>query len=177
MRRRTFLIHTGSAAAGMLLLASPALADMPKVQNLSEALAWLDRLEKAATTPRADGTWPLSAVLEHLAQSIEMSMDGFPEPKGALFQATVGSAAFAFFKWRGRMSHGLAEPIPGAPPLHTAATDWKPPAQRLRAAITRFNGYNGPLKPHFAYGALSKADFALAHSFHIANHQDEITAG
>ncbi|MDO8768021.1 MAG: DUF1569 domain-containing protein, partial [Burkholderiaceae bacterium] len=28
--------------------------------------------------------------------------------------------------------------------------------------------------PHFAYGALSRADFALAHAFHIANHQNEI---
>jgi Protein of unknown function (DUF1569) len=27
--------------------------------------------------------------------------------------------------------------------------------------------------PHFAYGQLSKTDFALAHAFHIANHQDE----
>ena len=172
MDRRHFLLHTGATAAG-LLLAGHALADSPKVANLSEALAWLDKVEKS---PKAScsGAWPLPAVLEHLAQSMDMSMDGFPEPKSALFQATAGSAAFAFFKWRGRMSHSLAEAIPGAATLNTAATDWKPPAQRLRAAITRFNGHTGPLKPHFAYGALSKADFALAHAFHIANHQDEI---
>jgi hypothetical protein len=34
-----------------------------------------------------------------------------------------------------------------------------------------------PLKPHFAYGQLGKPDFALAHAFHIANHQDEISVG
>jgi hypothetical protein len=28
--------------------------------------------------------------------------------------------------------------------------------------------------PHFAYGNLSKSDYAMAHSMHIANHQDEI---
>lgn len=148
------------------------MADLPKVRSLDESLHWLDRLEKAATV-KAIGAWPMGAVLEHLAQSIEMSMDGFPQPKSAFFQSTAGSAAFAYFKWRGQMSHGLAEPIPGAPALGAGA-DWKPGAQRLRRAIARFNAHNGVLQPHFAYGHLSKADFAQAHSFHIANHQDEI---
>ena len=146
--------------------------DSSKVQSLDDVLRWLDVVDKAAQ-PKATGAWPLPAVLEHLAQSIEMSMGGFPEPKSALFQATAGSVAFAVFKWRGKMSHGLAEPIPGAPALTTVA-DWYVPAQRLRKAVGDFNGFQGALKPHFAYGALSKNDFALAHVLHIANHQDEI---
>jgi hypothetical protein len=71
------------------------------------------------------------------------------------------------------MSHSLAEPIPGAPAL-TQAPQWRPAAERLRSAIGRFTAHAGALKPHFAYGQLSKADYALAHSFHIANHQDEV---
>jgi hypothetical protein len=47
----------------------------------------------------------------------------------------------------------------------------------LRQAITRFNAHNGALKPHFAYGLLSKPEFALAHSLHIANHREEILLG
>lgn len=167
MKRRPLLILPLALAAGA------SLADLPKVQSLDEALRWLDRVEQS-TGAKTTGAWPLVAVLEHLAQSIEMSMDGFPEPKSALFQHTAGSAAFAFFKWRGRMSHGLDEPIPGAAVLTTQG-DWKPAAQRLRVAIARFNAHQGALKPHFAYGALGKSDFALAHAFHIANHQDEIT--
>jgi hypothetical protein len=151
------------------------MADLPTVQTLDESLRWLDRLEKARAA-RAVGAWPLGAVLEHLAQSIEMSMDGFPQPKSALFQSTAGNMAFKYFKWRGSMSHGLAEPIPGAPALG-AGSDWKPGAIRLRQAITRFNAYGGPLRPHFAYGALTKPEFALAHNLHIANHQDEILLG
>jgi hypothetical protein len=166
MKRRVFLIVSLTSAGGV------AMADLSQVPSLDSSLRWLDSLEKAAEV-KAIGTWPMGAVLEHLAQSIEMSMDGFPQTKGPLFQKTAGSAAFAFFKWRGRMSHGLAEPIPGAPAL-SAGADWKPAALRLRQAITRFNGYGGPLKPHFAYGGLSKAEFALAHSLHIANHRDEI---
>ncbi|HSV35930.1 MAG TPA: DUF1569 domain-containing protein [Ramlibacter sp.] len=151
------------------------MADLPKVQSLDDSLRWLDRLDKAPSVT-AVGAWPMGAVLEHLSQSIEMSMDGFPQPRSALFQSTAGSAAFAFFRWRGRMSHGLAEPIPGAPSLGAGA-DWRPAALRLRQAIDRFQGYNGALKPHFAYGALSKTEFALAHAFHIANHQDEVRVG
>jgi hypothetical protein len=170
MKRRDIVL--GSFA---IVAAGAAMADLPKVQSLDDVMRWLDRLERAPSA-RTIGTWPLSSVLDHLAQSVEMSMDGFPQPRGALFQATAGSAAFAFFRWRGRMNHGLDEPIPGAPALATGA-DWKPCAQRLRTAIARFNGHGGALKPHFAYGALAKGDFALAHSFHIANHQNEIVLG
>ena len=148
------------------------MADLPRTLTLDDSLRWLDRVETAREV-RTTGAWPMGAVLEHLSQSIEMSMDGFPQPRSALFQNTAGNAAFAFFKWRGCMSHGLAEPIPGAPALGAGA-DWKPAAKRLRTAIQRFASYNGTLKPHFAYGALTKSEFVLAHQMHIANHQDEI---
>jgi Protein of unknown function (DUF1569) len=170
MKRRDFLLTATLATTGSI-----CMADLPKVQNLSEALVWLDKLNKASNI-NMTGSWPVVSVLEHLSQSIEMSLDGFPQPKSALFQNTAGSAAFAFFKLRGRMSHGLAEPIPGAAVLTTQG-DWHPAAERLRVAITRFNGHTGALKPHFAYGNLSKTDFALAHAFHIANHQDEFVLG
>lgn len=166
MKRRDLLLLPLALPLGA------AMADLPKVQSLDEALRWLDKLDKSASA-QTTGAWPLVAVLAHLGQSIEMSIEGFPEPKSALFQNTAGSAAFAFFRWRGRMRHGLDEPIPGAPALPVQG-DWKTSAKRLRTAITRFQAHQGALLPHFAYGALGKADYALAHTFHIANHQDEI---
>nr|WP_316641019.1 DUF1569 domain-containing protein [uncultured Roseateles sp.] len=166
MKRRHFL------ASPALLLPGWIRADTPKVQTLDQALLWLSGLENAVSA-RTTGTWPLGAVLDHLAQSIEMSLHGYPQPNSALFQHTAGAAAFAVFKWRGKMSHRLDEPIPGAPPLPMQG-DWKIGAERLRRAINGFEAHTGPLKPHFAYGALSKADFAAAHSMHIANHQDEV---
>jgi hypothetical protein len=176
MYRRQFLrqslIQTTSLALPALVASNAWAQTVDKVQSLSDALRWLDQLE-AAPDVKTTGAWPLSSVLEHLSQSIEMSLDGFPQAKSALFQNTVGAAAFTVFKWRGKMSHSLAEPIPGAPAL-TSVPQWRPAAQRLRAAIGRFSGHAGVLKPHFAYGNLSKADYALAHTFHIANHQDEI---
>jgi hypothetical protein len=169
MNRRSFLVLPTSLLAGV------AVADAPKVQSLDDVVRWLDRLDHAADV-HSTTNWKMRAVLEHLAQSIEMSLDGFPQPKSALFQSTAGAAAFAFFKLRGRMGHGLTEPIPGAPAL-AQLDDWKPGASRLRLAVQRFQAHSGALQPHFAYGALSHADFALAHTFHIANHQDEIVVG
>jgi hypothetical protein len=178
MQRRKVIAHLTKsiilpAIAAPMLIPGAAWADSKdKVSNLSEALRWLDQLE-AAPGVKTSGAWPLSVILEHLAQSIEMSLDGYPQPKGAWFQNTLGTAAFTVFKWRGQMSHSLSEPIPGAPALVPAA-NWRPSAQRLRAAISRFNAHRAALKPHFAYGTLRKLDFAVAHSLHIANHQDDI---
>jgi hypothetical protein len=169
MQRRHFLVTAPLALASGL-----AAAASNTVQSLDDALRWLDALEKGPAL-KTTGAWPIGTVLNHLAQSIEMSMDGYPEPKSAFFQNTAGSAAFAFFKWKGRMSHGLAEPIPGAPALALSG-DAAPGAARLRAAIARFQRHDGVLRPHFAYGALSKSDYTAAHTLHIANHQDEIPA-
>lgn len=149
------------------------MADTPKVQSLDDVMRWLDRLERA-TQVHSTNAWPMSAVLEHMAQSVDMSLDGFPQPRSALFQSTLGAAAFTVFRLRGRMNHGLTEPIPGAPIL-PQTPDWKPGVARLRTAVQRFQRHTGALQPHFAYGTLSHADFALAHTLHIANHQDDIT--
>src|SRR4029453_12013289 len=103
MKRREFLIFPLACAGGI------AMADVPKVQSLDDSLRWLERLEGASSV-KTIGAWPMSAVLEHLAQSIEMSMDGYPKLKSALFQATAGSAAFGYFKMGGRRYHDLRPP-------------------------------------------------------------------
>jgi Protein of unknown function (DUF1569) len=170
MKRRYLLIT--ACASACALAAGAVWADQRKVQSLDEALIWLDRLEKSRTV-KTTGEWPMVAVLEHLSQSVEMSMDGFPEHRSAAFQHTAGAAAFAFFNWHGTMNHDLHEPIPGAPAL-TLEGSWRKASVRLRAALNRFNAHQGPLMPHFAYGKLDKNEYTRAHVMHIANHQDEI---
>ncbi len=166
MKRRDFV------AAALLPWAGAGLAATQKVQSLDQVLRLLDYLPQAKTLQSSNG-WTMNAVFEHLAQSIEMSMDGYPQAKPVWFQATVGPAAFSVFKLRGSMTHGLAEPIPGAPPLQQVS-NWQAGATRLRAAILRFQQHKGVLQPHFAYGKLSHTDYALAHTMHVANHQDKI---
>lgn len=118
-------------------------------------------------------SWSLSQLLQHLAQSVEYSMAGYPEMKNAVFRALIGNTAFAVFNARGAMSHSLSEPIPGAPALNPN-TLVKDSMHRLIDALAAFEAWTGPLKPHFAYGALDKEQYTRAHLMHLANHWTQI---
>ena len=137
----------------------------PSLAAAEEELARLAQAKQLAS----GATWSWAQTLAHCTQSIEYSMTGFPQSKSALFQRTVGAAAIGVFAWRGRMTHDLADPIPGAPALD-AQLDPAQALERLRASIAAFRIWSGPLQPHFAYGALDKKAFELAHAMHIANH-------
>lgn len=118
---------------------------------------------------KTESGWPLAQVLQHAAQSIEFSIAGFPEMKSAVFRHTVGAAAWGMFNARGAMRHSLDEPIPGAPALD-AGMPLTAAVHRLLAALDAFDAHTGLLKPHFAYGELTKPAYARAHLMHLANH-------
>lgn len=171
--RRSFVVTTTSSAALALVAigttgCSAANDRQLQFTSFADAEKELERLAQAkALTTTATFNWPQTLV--HCAQSIEFSMSGFPQPKSQLFQRTAGSAAFGVFAWRGRMTHDLSEPIPGAPVLE-AKPDSAQALARLRSAINDFQRWHAPLQPHFAYGALDKKDYELAHAMHLANH-------
>ena len=143
------------------------------IESLPAALAALEQLK---TRPlRSTGAWDLPHVLHHVAQSVEYSMHGFPQLKPAWFRHTIGPLAFAVFSMRGRMSHGLDEPIPGAPAI-AQGEPLRPAIDHVIAALQAFDRYSGALMPHFAYGALDKAAYTRAHVMHLANHWQEMTA-
>lgn len=167
MRRRHLAF---AAAAGALVpLAGCGTAPVQTFPTLASALAAIAALD---ARDRTDGAWSLPQVLVHLAQSVEYSMDGYPELKPALFRAAVGRVAFAVFESRGAMGHSLSEPIPGAPSVDPAvALDVA--RQRLAGALQRFEAHTGALAPHFAYGELDKSRYTRAHLMHVANHWSE----
>ncbi|QPF75368.1 DUF1569 domain-containing protein [Roseateles sp. DAIF2] len=170
MRRRQLLIAASaplglSGCAGAL---SPGFAGWPQArESVLELLMRQHHL--------AHEQWSLAQMLQHAAQSIEFSMQGYPEPKGALFQQTLGRAAFAWFDARGQMSHNLAEPIPGAPALDPRQS-LRASVQRLLDAMDAFATHKGALRPHFAYGELSRAEYQRAHLMHLANHWTQVQA-
>lgn len=172
--RRSLLLWVAStplwlAAPGLSACGGPTDTDRQlSFGSLAAAEEELSRLLQAKELASAAAfTW--AQTLAHCAQSIEFSMAGFPQPKSAFFQHTVGAAAISVFSWRGRMTHDLAEPIPGAPVLEAQA-DPTAAADRLRRAAAAFRTWSGPLKPHFAYGELDKATYEQAHAMHLANH-------
>ncbi len=170
-RRRALKTTTALLAAAPLAGCTGRLETFASWKQAQQAV--LDLLFVPKTVQ--GNAWNLSQVLQHLSQSIEFSMQGFPALKGAWFRSSIGSAAFAVFNARGTMSHDLAEPIPGAPALD-ASQALRASVNRLLEAMDAFAKFNGTLRPHFAYGELTKPQYERAHLMHLANHWTQIHA-
>ncbi|MBB5203410.1 hypothetical protein HNQ51_000703 [Inhella inkyongensis] len=170
MQRRQF-VRTGTVVlgAGGLSGCAGELQRFPTLKAAKSAVLELGFGEVKLEHP----SWNLSQLLQHLAQSIEFSMQGYPEMRGAVFRAVVGNTAFAVFNARGAMRHDLADPIPGAPALKPQLLA-KDGIARLLAALNAFEAWGGSLRPHFAYGELDKAQYTRAHLMHLANHWTQI---
>ena len=125
LRRRSLLV-AATAPAG-LLAGGCAAGEVKTCPTLAAAQQAITALGDGGW--RSKGSFNLAQMLNHVAQSVEYSMRGFPQPKSAFFRQTAGRAAFALFDAHGAMSHSLSEPIPGA-----AALDASEP---LSAAIQR----------------------------------------
>jgi hypothetical protein len=158
VQRRRLIV----GAAG-LLLAACSVGEVRTFPTLVSAVA---AIESLARGHRHTGVWSLAQMLQHVAQSIHYSIDGYPQARSALFRKAVGGVAFAAFQARGKMSHALDEPIPGAPALDAQLA--------LPIALRRFEAHAGALAPHFAYGALDKDEYTRAHLMHLANHWLEV---
>lgn len=174
-RRRWLLTGLGGGAAlvagaGLWLRGTPE--PVASFGDWTTAYAWLDDLEQSPASTRSG--WSLSVVLQHLAQSIEYSIDGYPQMQPAWFQASIGALASRAFQRAGRMHHDLQAPIPGAPALEEI--DKAAAALRLRVAMQRFERHRGRLQPHFAYGELDHMTYARAHWMHLADHAQLITS-
>ena len=170
--RRIGLVVGGGAFAAPLVVNAvhPAALASARFASIADALKTLEQLR--SEVPRMTGAWDLPHVLHHTAQSIEYSINGFPEPKPAWFRATLGSYAFALFNARGQMTHSLSEPIPGAPDI-AQGQPLGPAIDHAIAALQAFDRHSGALAPHFAYGALDKPAYTRAHLMHLANHWAE----
>lgn len=176
-RRRflTLLAVTGVATAGGGYL---SILDKQSSRPLTieGAIATIDRLidRLIASQLMSTGEWQLTTIFRHCAQSIQFSMQGgYPEHKSETFKRLVGQNALMIFASMGAMSHGLNEAIPGAPQISSQGTV-KEALQELKAAYKAFAMYQGVLFPHFAYGKLTKQQYAVAHVLHLYNHLDEV---
>ena len=157
-----------SAEEREMIQGQKSFADLKQVRDFLKTNS--DLLRKS----EPKGEWKLGKILSHCAQSIEYSLTGYPDNKSKLFQWTIGSVAFLVFSLRGKMSHGLSEPIPGAEAI-ADDTSVETGILRLTKAIDNFLlTETESLKPHFAYGNLDKSGYDSAHTFHINNHLEEL---
>ena len=175
MKRRQFI--KSSLASGVVIIGAGAgtflLVEEVSQDNLTIdfALKKLDELSNEKLLSL--GEWDPYQIFTHCAQSVEFSMSQFPEHKSSFFKNTIGTLAFSIFSSKGRMTHGLNEPIPSAPKL-TKNLDSMIAINRLKKSLIEFNHYQGTLAPHFAYGELTKDEYEKAHLMHLYNHLQQI---
>lgn len=166
MNRRTFIISTASVsaalAAGWFLV--PRNSKEISLPTLIQELIDLQNQQVSF-----DGDWNSFQTFTHLAQSVEYSMLGYPEHKSDVFKSTVGKAAFNVFSSKGYMKHNLLENIPGAPALLPEGEP-RDAMQRLINALMDFDNHAGEFAEHFAYGSLTKGEYAIAHVLHVNDH-------
>lgn len=171
LKRRRFLLKSGLVVAAT---ASAAIGWKRWQLQPAPMRALIDELDALRTRAlRTLGAWSSYRVFTHLKQSVDYSMQGYPSLKPAWFQKTLGATAFFAFETAGAMHHGLAEAIPGAPAI-AADGDGAQALSDLIDSLERFVAFTGPLHPHFAYGALDKAQFTHAHVLHVRDHLREI---
>ncbi len=175
MKRRQLLktgifsgLSIGLAGAGVLWLTTPS---NKAPLTIDAALMLLNDLSKQTIT--SAGQWNPSQIFIHCAQSIEFSLSGFPEHKSDFFKHTAGQLAFSAFSSKGQMTHGLSEPIPGAPRIDSQE-NIQTALKRFKKSLIDFQQFEDKLEPHFAYGELSKQDYERAHVMHFYNHLQEL---
>ena len=140
---------------------------MPEFKTIAQAEQALEQLNVQPL--RSTGAWDVPKVLHHFAQSVECSLTGFPQLRQRWFRATVGPLALRVFAARGRMQHELDAAIPGAPEI-AQGQPMAPAVDRASKALLAFAAHQGPLAPHFAYGALTKPAYTRAHLMHLSDH-------
>jgi len=173
MIRRTSLKYL--AAGGLFVAVGGSYHWLSKERDHADVA--LDILMKRLDSIDLDsiestGVWEVARTFNHLAQSVEFSMTGYPIMKSKIFQDYVGTLAFSVFQAKGRMTHGLDEEIPGEI-IDLNNTNPVQARDRLIKSLELFSEYEESLQPHFAYGELDKDQYALAHAMHVNNHLEE----
>ena len=140
----------------------------------------VDRIELCSTPDgsglRVTGNWSAGQILEHLAKSIERSMDGFGAlpltPRAVQSQRARRAALLS-----GPMSPaGPSIALPGEidPAEHVWTRDG---AARLRVALSRIRDGHPMNRPSPTIGPLAPSDWASLHLRHAALHLSFIILG
>ena len=178
MTRKTFLASSIGGAG--LLLTGGILRNLPSKEltgklTIDAVQKQLEEFKQNPALIKTTGAWSAFQVFTHCAQSIELSFSGFPVHKGELFKAALGKTAFSVFAARGRLSHNLAEQIPGVPEIE-ASKDPEAISKsidRLANAFTKLGTATEGFQEHFAYGPLTIPQQKMAHILHFYNHLEE----
>jgi hypothetical protein len=180
MDKRLFLKYAGGS--GLALAFSGAgltwlsIEESTAKLTTSSIIEIIDKLlvSNQLNTIESEGQWSAYKVFMHCAKSVDYSMTGYPVHNSSLFKDTVGKIAFSAFTAKRKMSHDLAEEIPGAASIASTGNVAEA-LKKLKISLLNFAAFSGDLQAHFAYGELTKGEYEKAHAMHFLNHLQEFT--
>jgi hypothetical protein len=113
------------------------------------------------------GNWGLGQVCNHLAATMELSLDGFPSLMP--WPIRVAARTFAFSKV---LRHEPFRRTAAAPAylLPPESDDDRAGVERLRAAVARLKGHVGEMRPSPVFGQLSPEEWREVHLWHCEHH-------
>lgn len=184
MKRRHFLAGAAGVLAAGSTIGYASLNSKPdnafntlaevKVQlrSLMDALSKNESVEVSRFVS-SNNAWTPAQHFVHMAQSIELSINGYPVHRSDTFKSFVGPLAFSVFSSKGASTHNTMELIPGTKPV-TPDLPLSQAVNRLIAAIEMFES-SDKVQSHFAYGDLTIAEYQNAHLFHINEHWQDLS--
>jgi hypothetical protein len=118
------------------------------------------------------GNWGLGQTCDHLARTMERSLDGFSSKYPWLFQRLARLIALGAI-----LKHKPSNRRFPAPDdlLTNDAPDDGSGLSRLRAAVGRLKAHAGPIQPHPVFGKVSPEQWREIHLWHSEHHLGFLT--
>lgn len=135
-----------------------------KFDSLDQVMPEVERLLAGHVTV---GRWSLAQILNHLAQTIQVSMDGGPDKYSWAVRRLVGPLLRRLSLWFNWIPAGVRAPKMYLPRPGGAADK---EAEALRAAMARFASHPGPFDEHPLFGRMTGAQWRRFHCVHCAHH-------
>ena len=150
----------------------PVTCSMPEPSMTERRRLAFDRIE--TIMPEVDrllrghhtaGRWTLGAICDHLARTINLSLDSTAADAQATREQAVNRRLFfrapAFPEGR-TPPLSAQDPDPDADPVAAA--------EGLRVALTRLAAHDGDFPAHPVLGPMNRSEWLLFHSRHAAHH-------
>ncbi|HEY0008077.1 MAG TPA: DUF1569 domain-containing protein [Tepidisphaeraceae bacterium] len=114
------------------------------------------------------GKWSLGEMAEHLALTMEKSIDGFDIHRPLLFKMLGPAVKWAVLKYR-FIPSGVPAPAVFLPAqLHSSGD--APSLERFRKTLDRYESFTGVLHSSPVFGTLTRAQWDQIHLIHAAHH-------
>jgi hypothetical protein len=112
------------------------------------------------------GNWGLGQACQHLAASMEMSLDGFP----SRFPWPVRVVARWFVLGKILKHRVFRRRFPAPKYMQPPAVEDRVGLERLRAAVGRLKAQAGPMRPSPIFGRLTPEQWREVHLWHCEHH-------